>query len=136
MLQIQPESQPQNKRPPNILSPNCLSRQALEILADKWVVLVIKSLSLGNRRNGEIMRSISDISQKMLTQTLRNLEYSGFIEREIFREVPPRVEYQLTELGHSLYGLIKQITEWAETHFEDIISARQIHDSTKPNSDE
>lgn len=101
----------------NVLDPDCPSRQALALLADKWVLLVIVSLAHRQpQRNGELKRSISDISQKMLIQTLRQLEEKGIVSRTVYDEVPPHVEYQLTPLGESLLTPLDALKTWAEAN--------------------
>ncbi|HRE46353.1 MAG TPA: helix-turn-helix domain-containing protein [Aggregatilineales bacterium] len=111
----------------NVLTPTCPSRMTLKIIADKWALLVVFALKHESRRNGELLRLISDVTQKMLTQTLRKLEQSGIVERIIYHEVPPKVEYRLTALGRSLLVPINAISEWAETHYAEVIAAQQRH---------
>jgi DNA-binding HxlR family transcriptional regulator len=107
----------------NVLDPNCPSRRTLALLADKWTLLVILALMNGSKRNGELKRLLGDISQKMLTQTLRELEAHGLVERISYHEVPPRVEYRLTELGLSLSEPINAIKDWAEHNFAQVLEA-------------
>ncbi|TIO07055.1 helix-turn-helix domain-containing protein [Mesorhizobium sp.] len=102
----------------------CPSHTVLEMLASKWVYLVICALRRGRMRNGELARKLEGISPKMLTQTLRVLERDGLVRREIFPVIPPRVEYELTELGQNLAGLLNQIRSWSEQHAPDIRDAR------------
>ncbi|RUY89138.1 helix-turn-helix domain-containing protein, partial [Mesorhizobium sp. M7A.F.Ca.CA.003.01.2.1] len=94
----------------------CPSHTVLEMLASKWVYLVVCALRKGRLRNGELARKLDGITPKMLTQTLRVLERDGLVRREIFPVIPPRVEYELTELGQNLAGLLTQIRSWAEQH--------------------
>lgn len=109
----------------DILDPSCPSRQALNLLADKWVVLIIVALDKRTpQRNGELKRMLGDISQKMLIQTLRELEAIGVVSREVFHEVPPHVEYSLTDLGRSLLVPIAALRDWAETHVPEMDKAR------------
>jgi DNA-binding HxlR family transcriptional regulator len=82
---------------PNILSVRCPSRKVLELLADKWSVLIIAALTRGINRNGELLREIGGISQKMLTQTLRALERDCIVQRKVYPASPPKVEYELTD---------------------------------------
>jgi DNA-binding HxlR family transcriptional regulator len=118
----------------NVLDPNCPSRQVLTMLSDKWVSLIIVSLGYKQpQRNGELKRSLTDISQKMLTQTLRNMEELGLVARTVYDEVPPHVEYQLTPLGESLIPPIKAIKEWAEANAE-VISLIQDQNARKQRS--
>lgn len=102
----------------------CPSHAVLEMLASKWVYLVVCALRGGRMRNGELARRLEGITPKMLTQTLRILERDGLVRREIFPVIPPRVEYELTELGENLAGLLTQIRSWSEEHVPDIKQAR------------
>jgi DNA-binding HxlR family transcriptional regulator len=103
----------------------------LSLIADKWTVLVINQLEERPRRFSEIHRNIEGVSQKMLTQTLRDLERSGVIQRQVFAEVPPRVEYSLTPLGESLREPLSGIRLWATTHMKEIASAQEKYDAGK-----
>jgi DNA-binding HxlR family transcriptional regulator len=109
-----------HKRPINVMDAACPSRLTLEILSDKWVMLVIIAIARGYRRNGELIRLIGGISQKMLTQTLRKLEQGGIVQRTVFNQVPPHVEYDLTPLGTSLLEPIDALRAWAETHYAEV----------------
>jgi DNA-binding HxlR family transcriptional regulator len=102
----------------------CPSHAVLEMLASKWVYLTVCALRRGRMRNGELARRLEGITPKMLTQTLRILERDGLVRREIFPVIPPRVEYELTELGQNLAGLLTQIRFWSEQHVPDIRQAR------------
>lgn len=108
----------------NPWSARCPSRQVLELLADKWVLLLMPLLREGPRRNGELLRGAQGISQKMLTQTLRALERHGLILRRDFREVPPRVDYALTPLGASLVETLGALDAWVVDHFAEVDAAR------------
>jgi DNA-binding HxlR family transcriptional regulator len=93
---------------------NCPVRQVLDRIGDKWSTLVILLLgSIGVRRFNELAVEIGDISQKMLTVTLRHLEADGLVSRKMYAEIPPRVEYELTDLGRSLLPLIRTLETWA-----------------------
>jgi DNA-binding HxlR family transcriptional regulator len=94
------------------------------LLADKWTIPLIHALARGTRRTSELKRLLSGVSQKMLTQTLRTIEDHGLIERRIYAEVPPRVEYSLTPLGRSLNEPLTMICEWTEQHGSALESAR------------
>jgi DNA-binding HxlR family transcriptional regulator len=102
----------------------CPSHAVLEMLGSKWVNLVVCALRSGRLRNGELARKLEGITPKMLTQTLRTLERDGLVRREIFPVIPPRVEYELTELGQNLAVLLTQIRSWSEEHVPDIKEAR------------
>ena len=108
---------------------NCPSRYVLALISDKWTALVVGSLEAGPRRFSELRREIDGISQKMLTQTLRDLEKNGIVHRTIYAEVPPRVEYRLTSLGKSLMQPLATIRSWSEAHIAEIQSARMTYES-------
>jgi DNA-binding HxlR family transcriptional regulator len=107
----------------------CRPRQALDLISDRWSMIVVKALAEGIRRYGELHRGIDGISQKMLTQTLRSLERDGLVRRTAYPVVPPRVEYELTPLGQSLTEPIAAIGAWAERHLDEILLARQQYDA-------
>lgn len=110
---------------PNILDQRCPAQQALDTIADKWAAIIVYALSSGTMRFGELQRSIGGVSQKMLTQTLRNLERDGLVERTVFPVVPPRVEYRLSELGKTLCEPLGALCRWAEQHMGEVQTARQ-----------
>lgn len=108
------------------LYPNCPIRNVLSRVGDKWSMLVLFTLENNNsQRFKELQRNIPDISQKMLATTLKMLEGDGLIHREVFPEVPPRVEYSLTEKGKSLLPLIDNLLSWASENMDDIIESRR-----------
>ena len=108
------------------LYPNCPIRNVLSRVGDKWSMLVLFTLENNDcQRCKELQRNIPDISQKMLTATLKMLEGDGLIHREVFPEIPPRVEYSLTEKGKSLLPLIDNLLSWASENMEDIIESRK-----------
>jgi DNA-binding HxlR family transcriptional regulator len=109
---------------PDVLDQNCESRQALELIADKWTALVVYALVDGPRRHGDLRRTIDGISQKMLTQTLRRMEAEGLVDREVLGQVPPHVEYSLTPLGRTLEKPLVAICEWAMEHLPELQRAR------------
>src|SRR3954468_7868779 len=113
----------------NVLDPACPSRLVLDRVAEKWTGLVILALSDGTLRFGELRERIGGVAPKVLTQTLRNLERDGLVTRTVHAEVPPRVEYALTDLGRSLLGLAGALEEWAETHISDVDAARVAYDA-------
>lgn len=116
---------------PNVYNALCPTRAILDRVADKWTTLIVGALLEDNntpKRFSVLMRRIGGISQKMLTQTLRTLERDGLVERRIYAEVPPRVEYQLTALGESLAVPIAAIQAWAETHMSAILTAQAHYD--------
>src|SRR6476659_4626798 len=93
---------------------DCHSRILLDRISDKWVTLVMSSLADGPLRFSEVSRQLAGVSQKMLTQTLRTLERDGLLTRTVTAAVPVRVDYALTDLGHSLLDPIKHLKAWAE----------------------
>ncbi len=108
------------------LYPNCPVRNVLSRVGDKWSMLVLFTLEANERqRFKELQRNIPDISQKMLTATLKMLEADALILREAFPEIPPRVEYSLTDKGKSLLPLIDNLLVWASENMDDIIEARK-----------
>jgi DNA-binding HxlR family transcriptional regulator len=114
---------------PTPYADNCPTRQVLDLIADKWTVLIIGLLENGPQRFSELRRAIEGISQKMLTQNLRRLERDGIVTRTVYAEVPPRVEYALTPLGTTLCVPITAIRDWAGTHIEAIVVAQAAYDS-------
>jgi DNA-binding HxlR family transcriptional regulator len=111
--------------PYNPTDPNCPSRQVLNMIADTWTVLVIHALSQGTKRFGELQREVGGVSQKMLTQTLRQLERDGIVVRQVFPVVPPHTEYTLTPLGETLIDAVRGLFDWAVQHMPDIENARR-----------
>lgn len=109
---------------PDVFSAQCLSRRALDLIADKWGVLVLGALMERTQRHSELRRRVEGISQKMLTQTLRGLEANGLVHRELYAQVPPRVEYSLTPLGETLRPPISALCTWAQGHVDELPSAR------------
>ena len=105
----------------------CGSRQVLDLIADKWAVIVIYVLARGTRRFGELQRTVAGVSQKMLTQTLRGLERDGLVERKVFPVIPPRVEYSLSPLGETLVEPLSALCRWAEDHYWEVERARGTH---------
>jgi DNA-binding HxlR family transcriptional regulator len=112
---------------PSVLNSQCPTRKVLELIADKWTTLVIHILAGGTCRYSELHRVIDGISQKMLTQTLRDLESNGLVLRKVYPEVPPRTEYSLTPLGVTLTEPLDALCSWAEDHLGELEKARQKH---------
>jgi DNA-binding HxlR family transcriptional regulator len=110
----------------------CPSRQALDRIGDRWTILVLGALSDGPRRFTELARRIEGVSQKMLTQTLRGLERDGLVTRTVHASVPPRVDYELTQLGWTLSGPIGALEQWALDHMADVLAARASYDGRRP----
>ncbi|MHB8178730.1 MAG: winged helix-turn-helix transcriptional regulator [Vulcanimicrobiaceae bacterium] len=118
------------KKEPDAFSGNCPTRELLDRIADKWTTLIIGILGRadGPVRFGELRRSISGISQKMLTQTLRDLERDGLVIRKLYPEIPPRVEYSLTPLGQTLDEPLRALARWAERHMPAVRTAQEAFD--------
>lgn len=96
--------------------PACPVETTLTLISDKWKVLIIRDLLSGTRRFGELKRSVGGVSQKVLTSQLRQMEESGLLTRTVYPEVPPRVEYTLTELGYSLRPVLEALRDWGEAY--------------------
>jgi DNA-binding HxlR family transcriptional regulator len=101
----------------------------LDRLADKWSLLVVELLGTGKHRFSELHREIDQISQRMLTLTLRHLERDGLVRRNVHPVVPPRVDYELTSLGRSLLTIIEPLVSWTRAHGAAIATARQTYDT-------
>lgn len=102
---------------PNIKElPACPVETTLMLIGDKWKVLILRDLRSGTKRFGELKKSVMGISQKVLTSNLRDMEKSGILTREVFPEVPPRVEYTLTDLGQSMMPIIDAMAQWGTAY--------------------
>jgi DNA-binding HxlR family transcriptional regulator len=107
----------------------CPVRQVLDKISDKWSMLLVMTLATGPRRFNQLRRDIPDISQKMLTQTLRDLQRDGMVSREVFPTKPPSVEYSLTPLGQSIIVPFGHLIAWANANHPDINQARAQFDT-------
>jgi DNA-binding HxlR family transcriptional regulator len=116
---------------PALLDAHPYLRQTLDLVADKWVVAALYILSHGTKRYGELQREIGDISQRMLTRTLRDLERNGLVDRKVYPVVPPMVEYSLTPLGKTLNQVLKSLCEWSTENFQQVELARTNYDGTE-----
>jgi DNA-binding HxlR family transcriptional regulator len=114
---------------PNVFDAECSARHALELIATKWAMLIMPALSRGPMRNSALLRKIGGISQKMLTQTLRDLERNGLVVRRDMQTVPPHVEYELSHLGRSLSEALITLDNWAERHADALDAARERFDA-------
>ena len=94
--------------------PACPVETTLSLIGDKWKVLILRYLLPGTKRFGELKKSIGSVSQKVLTAQLRDMEENGLVNRKVYAEVPPRVEYSLTELGQSLKPILDAMWNWGE----------------------
>jgi len=109
----------------HLLDEKCASRRAVELIGNKWTMLVVFALAGGTKRYSEMKRMIVNVSQKMLTQTLRELEESGLVRREVYPVIPPKVEYSLTPLGETLLDPILAIKQWSETYMDQVSAFRE-----------
>ena len=105
----------------------------LNRVGDKWSMLIVMALSGGSMRFNELKRAIDGISQRMLTRSLRGLERDGLVNRTVTPSIPPRVDYELTELGESLRQPVKALGDWAIDHIECIRAAQERYDASKEN---
>ncbi len=96
--------------------PACPVETTLSLIGDKWKVLILRDLMPGKKRFGELKKSVGNVSQKVLTAQLRAMEESGLVNRKVYAEVPPRVEYSLTELGLSLKPILDSMKAWGEEY--------------------
>ncbi len=112
----------------NILEEDCFNRHVLDIVVNRWTGLIFYALSSGPKRYNQLRRMVEGISQTMLTNTVRKLERNGLIRRQIYPEVPPRVEYSLTSLGETLIPIFEQIYQWTGDYMAEIQLAQQRYD--------
>lgn len=120
---------------PNIFSQRCPSRPILDLVADKWTALVMFSLQDGKKRHGELKRKVGGVSQKMLTQTLRDLESYGLVSRTVIPTSPPSVEYALTPLGAEMGQLVAALCRWTQAHTLEMTEAKAIFENRKELDD-
>jgi DNA-binding HxlR family transcriptional regulator len=111
--------------------PGCPTRMLIDRIGDKWTVLIVGALKDGPKRFTRLRHDIAGISPKVLTQILRALERDGIVAREIFPEVPPRVEYSLTDLGRALLEPLGALRAWAEVHMDEVLGARERYDDAE-----
>lgn len=104
--------------------PACPVETTLTLIGDKWKVLILRDLISGKKRFGELKKSIGSVSQKVLTAQLRDMEQNGLVHREVYAEVPPRVEYSLTELGQSLQPILTSMQTWGEAYKKQLAEMR------------
>jgi DNA-binding HxlR family transcriptional regulator len=121
---------PVSQRPDwNVLVSTCPSRTSLARIANKWTAMVVIALGDRKLRFGELRTVVDGISGKVLTDTLRDLERDGLVERRAYAEVPPRVEYELTALGRTLHEPLLALSRWAEEYIADVLVARETYDA-------
>lgn len=102
--------------------PACPVETTLTLISDKWKILIVRDLLDGTKRFSELRRSIGNISQKVLTSSLRQMEADGLVHREVYAEVPPRVEYSLTDTGRSLDVVIGVLRDWGEQYKANLVA--------------
>jgi len=113
------------QHPGDVYDPSCSARDVLDLIASKWVMLILPALADGPMRNSALLRKIGGLSQKMLTQTLRDLERHGLVIRHDKQSARPHVEYRLSALGESLSGALTVLDKWAERHFLQLDASRE-----------
>ncbi|WP_188194180.1 winged helix-turn-helix transcriptional regulator [Nonomuraea sp. SYSU D8015] len=115
----------------NVLTATCPSRTSLARIANKWTAMVVIALANGRMRFGDLRTTVDGISGKVLTDTLRDLERDGLVARHAYAEMPPRVEYELTELGRTLHEPLQALGRWAEKHIAEVLAARDAYDARR-----
>ena len=113
----------------------CPTRQVMQTVGDKWTSLLVTALADGAQRHGQLRARVAGVSQKMLTQTLRELERDGLVTRTVTPTVPLRVDYELTPLGRTLVPILGAVKDWSETHIEQVLSAREAFDGRSDGAD-
>lgn len=118
-----------NDCPPSVYDMDSPARLVLDRIGDRWTILIVCVLHEGVRRFSELRTAVDGITPKVLTHTLRGLERDGLVTRTVHAEVPPRVEYELTDLGRDLFTPIELICCWAERHVDRFLEARAMYDA-------
>ena len=118
----------------NLKSRSLQSRDAVELLSDKWRITLLHLLTPGPLRAKALQQAITKISPKVLTQALRGMERDGLISRKVYASVPPRVEYELTDMGTSVIEPLRMLCHWAQGHAEQRDRARREFDARKGSS--
>ena len=106
--------------------PACPVEITLQLISSKWTVLIIRELSTGTKRFGELKNSLENISQKVLTNNLKEMEQNGLLIRKVYPEVPPRVEYSLTQTGRSLQPILDSMFDWGNNYRENQIQIKKM----------
>lgn len=110
--------------------PACPVEITLQLISSKWTVLIIRELSTGTKRFGELKNSLENISQKVLTNNLKEMEQNGLLIRKVYPEVPPRVEYSLTETGRSLQPILDSMFDWGNNYRENQIQMKKMQQNS------
>lgn len=118
----------------NVMAATCPSRTSLARIANKWTAMIVIALRDGRLRFGDLRAAVEGISAKVLADTLRDLERDGLVSRHAFDEMPPRVEYELTPLGHTLSEPLGALGRWAEQHFDEVLQARVAYDERRDSA--
>jgi DNA-binding HxlR family transcriptional regulator len=113
----------------DVMTATCPSRTSLARIANKWTAMVVIALSADRMRFRDLRAAVDGISAKVLTETLRDLERDGIVARHVYAEVPPRVEYELTDLGRTLHAPLQALGLWAEKHITEVLAARESYDA-------
>lgn len=113
----------------NVMIGSCPSRTSLARIANKWTAMIVIALADRRLRFGELQSEVGGISNKVLADTLRDLERDGIVTRFAYAQMPPRVEYELTELGRSLQAPLSALRVWAEAHYDEVSIARESYDA-------
>jgi DNA-binding HxlR family transcriptional regulator len=114
----------------DLYAEHCPTRALLDRIADKWTTLIVGILAKQSpSRFGELRRAIGGISQKMLTQTLRDMERDGLVDRKVYPEIPPRVEYSLTDLGRTLQKPLQALSDWSQQHMNEVRASQARFDA-------
>jgi DNA-binding HxlR family transcriptional regulator len=116
----------------DIFDPHCPTRQVLDLIGDRWTVMIVLSLYDETMRFSHLRSRLTDISPKVLTNALRKLERDGLVNRKVYAEVPPRVEYSLTSLGRSLEAPLRAVRDWAVGNMAQIEKARAVTEDPAP----
>jgi len=103
----------------------CPIMSTIQMVSDKWKVLILCKLRSGTMRFNQLKRALQGVTQRVLTHQLRELEYDGLVSRKVYAEVPPRVEYSLTELGQTLIPVLQNLEDWASEHADELMAARR-----------
>lgn len=106
--------------------PDCPVEMTLQLIGDRWKVLILRDLLSGTKRFGELKKSVGNISQKVLTSNLRSMEESGLVIRKVYAEVPPKVEYTLTDMGYSLKPILDSMFKWGSSYMSNIEDTSEI----------
>ncbi|MEH2391970.1 MAG: helix-turn-helix domain-containing protein [Nostoc sp.] len=101
--------------------PTCPAELTLEFIEGRWKIIILWHLAPGVKRSSQLSQAITGISRRVLTQQLRQMEQDGLVNREVFAQVPPRVDYSLTPLGESLMPIVEAMCEWAHTHRDELL---------------